>query len=203
LGSLEWLAALSLGLNLGADCLFSTEWRGRPRCYEAKIEIVPQRCKQAASAYNAEPEKENEFTGAGHENLHTVGSNFRLVEPVCPGFCAGYQGKDGDRADRTGGHRHESGRREGHQSGKARLGSHEEEGLESLDELLSSKFVWIDDSGVIAGRNEFVKYFANLDLTDYAMEDVRVTLFNPNVALVTYKVTEKGSFKGEQLPSKP
>ena len=43
----------------------------------------------------------------------------------------------------------------------------------------------------------------NVDLTDYAMEDVKVTLFNADVALVTYKVTEKGSFKGEQLPSKP
>ena len=30
-----------------------------------------------------------------------------------------------------------------------------------------------------------------------------VTLFGPNVGLVTYKVTEKGSFKGEPLPSKP
>ena len=73
----------------------------------------------------------------------------------------------------------------------------------SLDKLLSPDFVWIDDSGVIAGRNDFVRYFANLDLTDYTMEDVKVTLFNSDVALVTYKVTEKGSFKGEQLPSKP
>ena len=72
-----------------------------------------------------------------------------------------------------------------------------------MDKLLSPDFVWIDDSGVIAGRNDFVRYFANLDLTDYTMEDVKVTLFNSDVALVTYKVTEKGSFKGEQLPSKP
>jgi hypothetical protein len=50
---------------------------------------------------------------------------------------------------------------------------------------------------------DFVKYFTNVDLTDYAMEDVKVTLFNSNVALITYNMTEKGSFKGEQLPSKP
>jgi hypothetical protein len=73
----------------------------------------------------------------------------------------------------------------------------------AFDRLLSPDFVWVDDSGVIAGRADFVKYFANLDLTDYAMENVKVTLFNPDVALVTYKVTEKGSFQGEQLPSKP
>jgi hypothetical protein len=65
----------------------------------------------------------------------------------------------------------------------------------SLAKLLSPDFVWIDDSGVIAGRTDFVKYFANVDLSDYAMEDVKVTFFNPNVALVTYKVTEKGSFR--------
>jgi Domain of unknown function (DUF4440) len=73
----------------------------------------------------------------------------------------------------------------------------------ALDKLLSPDFVWVDDDGIILGRNDFVEYFANVDLTDYAMEDVKVTFFNPDVALVTYKVTEKGSFKGEQLPSKP
>jgi hypothetical protein len=42
------------------------------------------------------------------------------------------------------------------------------------------------------------------NLLEAAMrEDVKVTLFNTDVALVTYKVTEKGSFKGEQLSSKP
>jgi len=73
----------------------------------------------------------------------------------------------------------------------------------ALDRLLSSDFVWVDDDGIILGRSDFVRYFANVDLTNYAMEDVKVTLFNAEVALVTYKVTEKGSFKGEQLPSKP
>jgi hypothetical protein len=73
----------------------------------------------------------------------------------------------------------------------------------ALDKLLSADFVWVDDSGVIVGRTESVKYFANFDLIDYSMDDVKITFFTPNVALVSYKVTEKGSFKGEQLPSKP
>jgi hypothetical protein len=73
----------------------------------------------------------------------------------------------------------------------------------TLGRLLSPDFVWIDDSGVIAGRTNVVKYFSDVDLTGYTMEDVMVTFFNPDVALVTYKATEKGTFKGEQLPSKP
>jgi hypothetical protein len=73
----------------------------------------------------------------------------------------------------------------------------------AYDRLLSSDFVWIDDSGVIAGRNEFLKYFAKLDLAGYAMDEAKVTFFTPNVALLTYKVTEKGSFNGQPLPSTP
>jgi hypothetical protein len=72
-----------------------------------------------------------------------------------------------------------------------------------FDTLLSRDFVWVDESGVIAGRDGFLKTFSNIDLTDYAMGDVKVTFFSPDMGLVTYKVTEKGSFKGEQLPSKP
>jgi hypothetical protein len=72
-----------------------------------------------------------------------------------------------------------------------------------FDTLLSRDFVWVDESGVIAGRDEFLKTFSDIDLTDYAMGDVKVTFFSPDMGLVTYKVTEKGSFKGEQLPSKP
>ena|SRR5215469_4410273 len=138
--------------------------------------------------------------GGAHESLHIVDPDFRFVGCVCPGSCAGYKRNGAYRASSK---RHESRRREAHRPGKTGLGSHEEEGLEAIDRLLSPDFVWVDDSGVILGRTDFVKYFANVDLSDYTMENIKVTLFNPDVALVTYKVTEKGSFKGEQLPSKP
>ena len=73
----------------------------------------------------------------------------------------------------------------------------------AYDRLLSEDFVWVDENGVIAGRVPFVRYFADLDLKDYAMEDVKVTMFSQDVALLTYKVTEKGTFRGAALPPTP
>ncbi|HEY1896402.1 MAG TPA: DUF4440 domain-containing protein, partial [Terracidiphilus sp.] len=49
---------------------------------------------------------------------------------------------------------------------------------QAYNRLLSQDFVWIDDSGVLLGREPFLKYIADLDLTDYAMEGVKVTMFN-------------------------
>jgi hypothetical protein len=73
----------------------------------------------------------------------------------------------------------------------------------SFDRLLSEDFVWVDDSGVILGRPKVVNYFSDFDLADYSMEDIKVVMFSRDVALLAYKVTLKGSFKGEALPSKP
>jgi len=72
-----------------------------------------------------------------------------------------------------------------------------------FDRLLTTDFVWIDDGGTIAGREAAVKYFMGLDLSNFTMEDVKVTAFAPNVAFVTYRITEDGHFQGEPLPAKP
>ncbi len=73
----------------------------------------------------------------------------------------------------------------------------------AYDRLLSEDFVWIDASGVIAGRAPVVHYLADLDLQAYAMEDVKVTMFSKDVALLTYKIMQKGAFRGQALPSTP
>jgi Domain of unknown function (DUF4440) len=69
--------------------------------------------------------------------------------------------------------------------------------------LLSQDFVWVDDSGVLLGREPFLKYIAGLDLTDYAMDDIKVTMFNNNVAMLTYKVIHHGKFAGQTIPPTP
>jgi hypothetical protein len=73
----------------------------------------------------------------------------------------------------------------------------------AYDRLLSEDFVWVDASGVITGRSPLVRYISDLDLHDYALEDVHVTMFSNDVALRTYKVTQKGAFRGQALPSTP
>ena len=74
---------------------------------------------------------------------------------------------------------------------------------QAYNRLLSQDFVWIDDSGVLLGREPFLKYIADLDLTDYAMEDVKVTTFNNNTAMLTYKVILRGKNAGHAIPPTP
>src|SRR5215472_3237247 len=38
---------------------------------------------------------------------------------------------------------------------------------QAYNRLLSQDFVWIDDGGVLLGREPFLKHIADLDLTDY------------------------------------
>ena len=74
---------------------------------------------------------------------------------------------------------------------------------QAYNRLLSDDFVWIDDSGIILGRTPFLRYIADLDLTDYSLDAVKVTMFGSNVALVTYKVVLHGKFGGQAIPSTP
>jgi len=74
---------------------------------------------------------------------------------------------------------------------------------QAYNRLLSQDFVWIDDSGVLLGREPFLKYIADLDLTDYAMEGVKVTTFNNNTAMLTYKVILRGKYAGHAIPPTP
>jgi hypothetical protein len=73
----------------------------------------------------------------------------------------------------------------------------------AYDRLLAEDFVWVDASGVIAGRTPVVRYLSDLDLKDYSLEDVQVTMLSKDVALLTYKVTQQGAFRGQALPSAP
>ena len=71
---------------------------------------------------------------------------------------------------------------------------------QAYNQLLSPDFIWIDDGGVVSGRAPFLKYVAALDLTDYAMDDVKVTMFNGNTAMLTYKVILHGKFGNQAIP---
>ena len=71
---------------------------------------------------------------------------------------------------------------------------------QAYNRLLSQDFVGVDDSGVLLGQGPFLKYIAGLDLTDYAMEGVNVTMFRNNMAMLTYKVTHHGKFAGQTIP---
>jgi Domain of unknown function (DUF4440) len=73
----------------------------------------------------------------------------------------------------------------------------------AFDSVLTPNFVWIDDGGIFTGRDEAVKHFGSIDLTGYDMQDVKVTAFGPDTALVSYKITEQGRAAGQPIPDKP
>jgi hypothetical protein len=73
----------------------------------------------------------------------------------------------------------------------------------TYDRLLAEDFVWVDASGVIAGRTPVVRYLSDLDLHEYTLADVQVTMVRKDIALLTYKVTQRGAFRGQTLPSTP
>ncbi len=72
-----------------------------------------------------------------------------------------------------------------------------------LGALMTADFVMVDENGIVSGRSEVLKVLADLNLTDYVMEDTKVVMLGRDAALLTYKVTQKGSFKGQDIPSKP
>jgi len=73
---------------------------------------------------------------------------------------------------------------------------------QAYNRLLSQDFIWIDDSGVLLGRELFLKYIADLDLIDYTMGSVKVTTLNNNTAMLTYKVILRRSRLFGQVPGR-
>ena len=51
------------------------------------------------------------------------------------------------------------------------------------------------------GEELFLKYIADLDLTDYTMESVKVTTFNNNTAMLTYKVIPTQEIRRSSPPA--
>jgi len=72
----------------------------------------------------------------------------------------------------------------------------------ALGSLMTEDFVEVGEMG-IRGKLEAIQDLkANLTLTEYAMEQVKVLELSKDAALVTYRLVQKGSYKGQDLPSK-
>ncbi len=68
--------------------------------------------------------------------------------------------------------------------------------------LQAEDYQEIDMDG-LRNKVQALQYARNLVLTDYAMSDVKLTMLAKDVALLTYKATETGTFKGQPLSPKP
>ncbi len=74
--------------------------------------------------------------------------------------------------------------------------------LAAYGKLIAEDFVAIDESGIV-GKAASLKEVTNLSIADYTMEDAKVTMLSPDVALLAYKATLKGTYEGQDLGSKP
>ena len=67
---------------------------------------------------------------------------------------------------------------------------------------MTEDFVEAGEMG-IRGKSEAIQDLkANLTLTEYAMEGGKVLELSKDAALLTYQLIQKGSYKGQDLPSK-
>jgi uncharacterized protein (TIGR02246 family) len=74
--------------------------------------------------------------------------------------------------------------------------------VDTMKRLMSDDHVAIVASGQRESKEEHLKSLADLKLTEYTMEDVKVTMPSKDVAIITYRANVKGSFKGKELPPK-
>jgi hypothetical protein len=67
----------------------------------------------------------------------------------------------------------------------------------ALKSLLSDDSYEVDDDGTLNTKAQQIESVADLNLTSYQIEDSRVLVINKDVAIVTYKITTEGSYKGK------
>ena len=71
----------------------------------------------------------------------------------------------------------------------------------ALSSLMADDFVDVGDMG-LRGKSETVEDLkANLILTDYSMENIRLVELDKNAAVVAYKLMQKATYKGQSVPS--
>ena len=65
---------------------------------------------------------------------------------------------------------------------------------------LADDFLGVDDGGVThkAAQSEAM---ADTQLKDYALDDIKLVKATKNVVILTYKLTQHGTYKGEPIPA--
>jgi hypothetical protein len=72
----------------------------------------------------------------------------------------------------------------------------------ALKGLLAEGAYEIDDEGELSTKAHQISTLADLSLTEYMMEEIKVVPINKDAAIVRYKVMIKGSYKGKEFDPK-
>ncbi len=73
---------------------------------------------------------------------------------------------------------------------------------EAIKRLTGEDLVVVSSSGERQTRDEQLKSLADLKITDYRIEAVRITTPAKDVAVALFQSTVAGSFKGKELPTR-
>ena len=71
---------------------------------------------------------------------------------------------------------------------------------DAFGRLLGKDFLGVDANGVLDKSAE-VKSVGEADIKDYALSDIKVVMAAKNTAVLTYKLTQHGTYKGQALPT--
>jgi hypothetical protein len=71
-----------------------------------------------------------------------------------------------------------------------------------LSSIMAEDFVEVGEMGIRGKSAAIEDLKANLTLKEFSMEDAKVVELGKDGALVTYKLAQKGSYQGQDLPSK-
>ena len=70
---------------------------------------------------------------------------------------------------------------------------------DALKGLLAEDAYEIDDEGELSTKAHQISSLADLSITEYMMEEIKVVPINKDAAIVRYKVMAKGSYKGKEF----
>lgn len=65
---------------------------------------------------------------------------------------------------------------------------------------LTEDFIGVDDTGVL-GKAAEVKSVSDADIKDFRLTDIKVVNIDKDAAILTYKITQRGTYKGESIPT--
>ncbi len=71
-----------------------------------------------------------------------------------------------------------------------------------LSKLMAEDFVEVGDMGIRGKAAAIEDLKANFGLTEHSMKDAKVLELGKDSALVTYTLTQKGTYKGQEVPPK-
>jgi ketosteroid isomerase-like protein len=98
--------------------------------------------------------------------------------------------------------KHDAGTKEVETAIRALNKAFEKQDIEAIKALTTDDHVSITSYGGSQNKAEQLKDLPDLKITEYQDEDFKVTLITKGVALIRYRLTQKGAYRGKPLPSK-